>query len=66
MEALFCQIRSHFNNYIDTLNRLTTCFFAVVDHCIVGSTKVWVRPMKNITQKPPSLFPDEEEAVLVR
>ena len=36
-------------------------------YCIVGTTKVWVWPVKkNITQKPASLLPDDNEAVLGR
>ena len=29
------------------------------------TTNIWTCPMKNITQKPASLFPDDDEAVLV-
>ena len=36
------------------------------EHTIVGTTKVWAWSMKNIIQKTASLFPDYNEAVLVR
>ena len=46
--------------------KLTYPLNSDIIQCIVGTTKVWVWPMKNITQKPVSLFPDDNEAVLVR
>ena len=63
----FCTLHEQVNPVALHTKAITTCIKILCDmHTLLGTTKVWAWPMKNITQKPASLFPNDDEAVLVR